>query len=455
MPDILCVRRRNSSAQSADSAAPPAPPSTPQADPDAAALDRPRKKLKPDQFFAAIAAYKPADATCSYIYRRWPVIDKKLTGGEDAVTYIDKVAGAIDRAYIVRTWGSGEYRIRFVDENAPRGQNEVCNAILTIEEQDAPPVLDTRELVLGHPQNAGYVEQLRLRGLLPKPKEEVGVQPETAELARIAGDVIRGGLQQRRSDPAEAAMSKSFDLLAEGAKRAIDLAGGGKNQADPVELFLRMREATKGDSDMIRLLLDSQSKQFNLMLELMKQQQRPPESSLEAQLASFERLSRLFDKFSGRGSASSPFWDALAGVLPGALGLIGSIAASRAGVPADQIAAAAAPAMVPNPDSGGASPMLMLPPFVVNQVAAQILSSLASGVGGDDFAESLSQTYGEAIYDQVAARGKAEILKQLERATAWPQLAARRAELEQFIDDFLAWGRPDDPAAAGGLQQVA
>ena len=130
-----------------------------------------RKQLAPEQFFRAVREYPEKDGTCTYIYRVWPVIDKKLED-EKAKTYIDKVAEPIDEAYLLKHWGSGDFSLKFTDENKPRGHTQVCQTLVHLWDPEIPPVIeDYAELVLEAPANRSFVKGLRARGILPQEGE--------------------------------------------------------------------------------------------------------------------------------------------------------------------------------------------------------------------------------------------------------------------------------------------
>lgn len=421
-----------------------APESESQPESKAPELDRPRQKLKPADFFAAIAAYPDTQATMTYIYRRWPVIDRKLTGGENAATYIEKVSGPIDEGYVLRTWGSGEYRLRFNDENQARGKTEICNTILTVNEADAPPIIDTDELVLDHPQNKSFVENLRLRGVLRGGKmQQTAADPAASELATLAGEVLRGQLKQKPHDPAESVQNKALDLMAEASKQAIKIASEQAKGTDPV---------------ILKLLMDSQAKQQDLLLQFMKLQKEPAPSSLESDLEKYLRFSRLIDRVSG--SKGGGLWDALVSHLPDLLDplirVLTLAAAARGGAPA-QPPNPPAPAVIPaapqpepggNPQPGGD---MFVPPHLIAQLGAQLLDALQRDVSGDEFADSLVTFLGDPAYDRIAALGHDKLIELLRSVPdLWATLEPHKAKLDQFITDFLAYGEqtPDDNGKA-------
>lgn len=437
--------------------APATLPADPQPEPPVD-LDRPRKELKPAQFFRAIASYPPSDGICTYIYRRWPVLDKHLVDAK-AKTHIDKVAGPIEEAYLARHWGSGEYKVVFTDSNQPHGKTEICFTVAMVNEPDLDPVIeDMRELVLEHPSNKSFVKSMRNRGLMPKEGKEgeemrAASDPATAELAGLAGEVIRRGLHVPK-DPGDSSVSnKALDVMAEASRQAIQIVASNGKQPDLLDTLIKMREAFKSDSDMgmLKFLLESQQKQQELLIELMKS--KAEKGGLDGELSTFSRLLDFVDRFGGRGRSGGGLLETLLTHAPAVLGpvmqLMQLMVAARTGAPLPPIAPIPNPALPINPilPATPASEDPMLQGQMVRMLVDRVVAAIENGMSGDNFAAGVEAMAGAAAYNQVAALGQDRILELLKSDPAvWARLQPYEAQLSQFVADFLGYGQPE-PAA--------
>jgi hypothetical protein len=74
----------------------------------------------------------------------------------------------------------------------------------------------------------------------------------------------------------------------------------------------------------------------------------------------------------------------------------------------------------------------------------ELLNALNQGSDGGMFAEGLATLYGGLAYEQIAALGKEGIMQALQaHPQLWPQLAPIQGRLEQFIEEFLSFGRDE------------
>ena len=132
--------------------------------------------------------------------------------------------------------------------------------------------------------------------------------------------------------------NKALDLMAEASREAIKIAASQGKQMDPLEGLVKfaaimsdLKPAT--DSGLLKVLLEAQQRQQDLMMKLLQQEHGG--DSLEKQLAVFERLSGLLDRFAPRGGRGS-LWEALLQAAPSILGpvasMVNSFAALRGGV---------------------------------------------------------------------------------------------------------------------------
>src|SRR4051794_14971588 len=97
--------------------------------PDSVPPLKPNQWVTPEEFISISSVYGPRSGLCWYLYRVWPVIDRKLgPNGGDAKSYIAKLTelpGDLPD-WMLKTWGSGDYTCCLTDASKPRGHTQVC-----------------------------------------------------------------------------------------------------------------------------------------------------------------------------------------------------------------------------------------------------------------------------------------------------------------------------------------
>lgn len=124
-----------------------------------------------------------------YVYRNWPVIDRKQ-GGEDNNKAIDVTDTAFESLQdILHRYGTGDYTIYLKDSGQKGERKNVCSCFYSSprELDNFPPVLDIsgggiNDLVLDDPKNRSYLEWRRRKGL-PIPGENMGAITQAQERA--------------------------------------------------------------------------------------------------------------------------------------------------------------------------------------------------------------------------------------------------------------------------------
>ena len=80
-------------------------------------------------------------------------------------------------------------------------------------------------------------------------------------------------------------------------------------------------------------------------------------------------------------------------------------------------------------------------------------NAFTQGITGEEFASSVYMLEPE-LYQMLAGMGKDQMLTVLQAQPAiWAQVAPRAAEVEQFLDAFIAYGQ--EPAAENEPEQPA
>jgi hypothetical protein len=115
------------------------------------------------------------DGTASWLYRVWPVIDRKQ--GEHAIC---KKKGRFSRDEILRDFGSGTYSVQV---NAGKGRQLYLETI-SFRNPDLPPRVDPLEVVVGDPRNDTYF------AIWGRPNSAASITPP--EGPRAAGVAVKG-----------------------------------------------------------------------------------------------------------------------------------------------------------------------------------------------------------------------------------------------------------------------
>ena len=405
-------------------------------------------KLPVDQFFQLVEDYPNKEMLVFYLYRQWPIINRKQADPNNPKNIAKYIYEGGDlRKLIHREFGSGEYGLKVVDPTKPKGQQRLAQTEWTFNDPDLPPQLDVDELVLGHPRNRSFEDGLRRQGKLKDEVEQVA-DTATEQLGTIAQRALDELAQTRKNKP-ESAAAGDAPLLA------------------IVQMLFQQNQA-------------AQQQQTALLMELMKSRQeadpapaQAPASSLAEQLALLREVRDAAADFGGGAvrSGKQSVWEhvlaALAPSVPQLLAVLGQLAAAPAArggavpvapvAPAPMAPAVAAPvdtgaAALVNPQPEGVDDMTLRMGMRFMQVGQQALAAFERGRSGDVFAQSLEtmEADGEVVYEQLRAVGFDGIMQVVRTLPAWPGLAAREKQVEQFIREFLAYGDEDEADAAAG-----
>jgi hypothetical protein len=185
-----------------------------------------------------------------HVYRDWPVINLELVGKQKPKLIVQlgplPFAAAEWESYFLRNqeWGgSGSYKVICTETGLP---GCISMSKFTIEDGDYPPIVDPKSLVVGHPDNAGFITGLRSKGIrIPGDDPEADrTQREEEEEMNIATPLLESQIRQnerlvgkleetqdelrdlkRNDGPSteSVATNQAVKVIAEGAKAAIDM----------------------------------------------------------------------------------------------------------------------------------------------------------------------------------------------------------------------------------------
>lgn len=143
-----------------------------------ATLRRPKKwKQSPEDLEAWVQRFTPEQQgrAIIHLYRNWPVIDKRLVGerkehliakfdGRFPYEQTEEVPNVVEFIKQNDEWGgSGDYKIMVNETGIP---GALSMSEFSFRDRHYPPVIDPRILVVGDPENKGYLESLRARGIV-------------------------------------------------------------------------------------------------------------------------------------------------------------------------------------------------------------------------------------------------------------------------------------------------
>lgn len=392
---------------------------------EAPALDfnRSFQKLSWETFQKFQAAYPNKEGISLYLYRLWPLIDRKLTG--QPVKNIDVFPGPVSEEDLLRKHGSGKYLLTFNDMNKPKAMCKVAETKININDHDFPPVLDQHEIIVGHRDNDSYIAGLKARGEW-KRDNDMPVQNSdgtaTAELARLAGKLIDKEKPPAQPDPFDQAL-RMLTIVKELTPKPAPI-----QQADPYDVALKLVGLVQGG-----------------------QRAEPKEDPLEVYARvteTVERIANRFDRGGGQGGWSQVLMrvvEHLPAVVQGFVAM--RVMADQGGAPPQ--AGVPAPVMtVPAVESPMPSTTMDLP-AIFNVIRPYLFRAMTTGQSGDDFAAGLVTFVGQDKYEALSAHGEEGLMHFLKsRPDVWPMLAPYEDQVREFIGDFLRYGQPDASAAA-------
>lgn len=403
-----------------------APESSPSFD-----FNRPFQKLRWETFQKFQHEYPNQEAVSLYLYRLWPVIDRKLAGVN--VKNIDVFKGPVSEEDLLRTHGSGKYLLTFNDTNRPKNQCKVAETKIDLNDNDFPPVLDQRELVVGIRENESYIAGLRARGLWEREKEapvQHSDNPATAELARLVSNMTGKLLDKEQAaaapaDPFDQAL-RMLTIMKEFSPKPTPI-----QQVDPYDVALKL----------VALV---QPKAAEAKEDPLEMYARVSET--------VERIATRFDRGSGGSGWSQvllKLLDTLPAVVQGVLAVKGAPGPMMPTSPLP-VPVSVQPMETPMPQS---EPIDM--PALFQAIRPYLFRAMTTGQSGDEFASGLVTFVGQDKYEVLAAQGEEGLLGFLrQQQDIWPMLQPFEERVREFIGEFLSYGQapPDDggaPAADG------
>ncbi len=418
-------------------------------------------------------AYPTPEGAITYVYRLSPVIDREQLNSRD--TSIEKVTGAVvDADYLLSKWGSGKYLLLFNDSNRPQSAQQVAKCTVEVNDPTLPPMVDPGELVVSHPDNRAIVNRYLNQGWTVK---------------QSSNQLKPNGFEQLTPPAAPASAEtvavQTLSELARGASAQLP-AGAVVIDRDMLRELLANRRA--GGDDLERAFAiadrlkpaDTSGKLLDRAIDALMRRPEPAAAPAPAASSGVETLRAtmqfLRDEMgwqpaaggSGGGSlVPSGVWGMLGNALSQLAMGFGQALAMRYMAPVPGVSASAnefstggsvvsggsptpiasSPLSAPNPMEESSS---VMNPAKIQQLIAlgkAAIAAFQSGQSGDEFAEQFSQSSpaNDALYTDLLEMGRDEILGYVGMMPGAAELVGpRRAEIEAWLDDFLAYGAPEE-----------
>lgn len=395
---------------------------------------KPFQHLKPESFWPFLQQYPSWEAGALYVYRIWPVIDRRLTGHKEK--YIDVFAEPITELDLLRKHGSGKYQIHFNDSNRPKNLANVATCKVEINDPMFDPVVPLEEVVEGADANKSYIDGLKARGKWREnPVSNTDGGQATAELAKTLNNMV-DRVMDRPQPPQEPTRQDPFDI----ALKMVSMMPKPAPAADPMELALKIADRMQAGM-----------------------QAPAPQRREVDPLEIYVKVADVIESRANRQSASTGGGTDWGGMLLGFVNalpqLIQGFMMMRAMPPQPPPAGdpsgyppAAAPVVITPPVAPvqSANPDL---PILFDELKPFLLGAIVQGQTGDEFASALVTFRGEDRYRQLASFGLDGLLAGLQNhADLWMMLSPYEEQVRTFIQEFLDYGKAEPEVLEGATE---
>jgi hypothetical protein len=402
-------------------------------------------------FWAQVQHLSPADWQSGhkvYVYRCWPVIDRR-----DEQHYLAKLSEPFDEDVILRNWGSGKYNLRLNN-----GQGEtICSRTVSLHNPAFPPKVAPDEVVATDPRNERYFKAWPVTpqpGAAP-PADNAAVH----ELSKLATRVLAQRENGTSTDGTQDALTTTL------VKWALDQTSKERDASDPTRIAALLKE--------LKALIPQQQPGDGLAMVdrvlSIVEKVNPARTKAEPQdpLDYVQKVLTLAEKLrpqqtnpaaaagDGGGLASVAAIIHEAGELfKNPLTILAQVwAASK--VPAPQAAASIATApQQPPPQSPMQAAQARLMAFLMGNIRPMqkhfedFLTGATredgSKVDGSDFAYWVWEYHGEEPLKDARMLGAGNILAGFKAFPFWSAIAQHEAKFTEFLDGVLKFEPPSE-----------
>lgn len=396
-----------------------------------------------EQFVAQISARPDKSSLLIYVYRQWPIIDRKLVDSK-AVNNIDKIPcedlpdDLSD--YLLKKHGSGKYQMRLFDRNAGKKGAEVLRCEINLNNHDFPPLTDPAEVV-ERDENRSHIEYLKRTGRWSKGDNVAESNGDAAAVKILAEQITRMANKPTKETDDLDQLTKLAALL-----KSLAPAGSQSDLSQLLPLMLKVLQPPSNDA----LLLKLMDQNTALLTKLMEGGNSKGGDAFDE----IERVTQLAKalglKPGGGGSWVSDLVQALPIVASAGATMIAQARAPQQPM-TPGVSDAGFPSVLPppggvapgvietSPAMGGGTDVNMLQMVQIGQKA---LAAFDRGKTGDSFAEGLCEyeENGDALYEQFAALGVDGLLTAFKQSPFWAKYAARETEVKAWLTEFVAYG---------------
>lgn len=442
----------------------------------------PGRSQEPETFweFWKNCEEKAPKRTYAYFYRGWPVIDTKK--GDSEKTKMQDKLFFCTQEDILHKHGSGDYKLMLHDGYKASGSTLIGSCYVRLRDEQFPPVLDPKDLVMTDPNNRDFIRQLRARGVKLPGDEPVDNTDK----------VIAAINQQNEKKDTETALKETVSLLSTGAKEAMGMMREVYSQAPKgpsvieqiTPLLPILKEFLRPPDNGIRELIQLQIQQgkenvqmFTAALEKLAERRNPAEPAdpvmKRLQARFYEKVLDNMDREEPATAAPQGTMEQigkfLEGIAPLAATLLERFApaagehqqhpqqAPHQAIVMPQAAAPPPPrpAVPPNPTTPAAAtngvpqPPTTPPPAAGAGTAdpvAALLAELANPLlrhfqnpdyTGDDFAHWLIEGYGRETYDFILQNFEAFRTAIERHPRILPVMAGNVSRAQTFLTEFV------------------
>jgi len=400
-------------------------------------------------FFTQLQGLSPADWQSGYkvyVYRTWPVIDKR-----DEQHYVAKLSEAFDEDLILRNWGSGKYNFRLND-----GKGEtVASKTVSLHNLAFPPKVSPDEVVATDPRNERY---FKVWPVAPQPAAAPADSTAVQELSRLATRVLEQRTNGTSPDAAPDALTTTL------IKWALEQTTKERDASDPTRMAALFKE--------LKALLPQQPPGDGLAMVdrvlSIVEKLNPTRTKAEPQdpMDYVEKVLTLADKLRPQQNPATAAGDG------GNLASIAAIIHEAGELLKDPLTIAArvwAASKVPTqhaPASLAAAPQQPAPQSPIQAAQARLMDFLmgnikpmqkhfedflarntrddGSKVDGSDFAYWIWEFHGEDPLKDARTLGAGNILASFKALPLWPAIAPYEAQFTEFLDGVLKFEPPSE-----------
>jgi len=395
----------------------------------------PDAAAEPDTWerIAAITPEEWAAGYSAYLYRLWPVIERKADSH-----YICRMRESFDEDQLMQLFGSGKYMVILKNR-----ATKLATFTTSLHNPQFPPKVSPDEVVKTDPQNERYFKVWGNSAAQAAPAATAtpahGADPVTAGLASQLGSITEKLMEGNLSGHTPNAQlvelwNKTATERDQLASRLVEMSR--VNNVDPLDTLDKVgkiMERFGGRAEPQKTPVE-QMNEMVLMWESMKNVFGTPEPVAQPPESVWKHIAPALLP------ALAPITNVLAQKLMGVLMPTGATPGGGLQTDADVAAAAtAAPASAaaPQPSDGYE--------HLVRQLVGMAVSSINQQRDGADFAYAFETLHGNLNYRQLAALGRENLIVALRSHPSLGQDVFKET-VETFVDQFLIYGKEEGEA---------